>query len=69
MDEDRSKLAFLIQSDAKCIDETIGNLLGKYLCDAVTTEEKERFEKHLNECGACWMDVTNWNNLSPVQQD
>lgn len=55
--------AFLVKSDAQCNNPSLGNLLGAYLCDALPAEKRGDFEMHLEECIACWTDVTNWVNL------
>jgi len=62
-------LAFFVRSDARCMDKKVGQLLGKYLFQAVNAEEKDVFESHLEDCLPCWTDVTNWNNLKSAKRD
>lgn len=69
MDPNPSELVYFVKSDAKCIDVEIGQLLGKYLCNAVNPDEENLFKRHLGECIACWTDVTNWNNLDLAKSD
>ncbi|HEV2199740.1 MAG TPA: hypothetical protein VGR73_07955 [Bryobacteraceae bacterium] len=69
MDLEPNELVYFVKYDAECIDVNVGQLLGKYLCDAVDPKEKEIFERHLEECIACWTDVANWNNLGYAKGD
>ncbi len=56
--------AFWVKTDVGCINSEFGKLLGAYLFDALPPEKGAGFEKHMEECIACWTDVTNWGNLS-----
>lgn len=58
--------AFWVKTDARCTNRKIGKLLGGYLFHALAPAEQAAFEKHLEECIACWTDVTNWGNISPA---
>lgn len=69
MAQKASDVAFFVKSDAECIDKDVSRLLGKYLCGAANADEAELFERHLDECIACWTDVTNWTNLGLAKGD
>jgi len=70
MDQQPDQLAYFVQSDAECCDPAgAGQLLGSYVCDALSPSEKDVFEQHMKECIACWTDVTNWNNLGLAKGD
>ncbi len=58
--------AIWIRTDADCTDESVGILLGDYLLKALSPEEIAAFEKHLDQCVACFTAVTNWENISPT---
>lgn len=60
---------YFVQTDAICTDSTIGDLLGQYLFDELDTSLKENFERHLDECTACFVAVTNWRNLGTSRGD
>lgn len=61
--------AFWVKTDAGCTDSEFGKLLGAFLFDALPLEQRTGFEKHLEECIACWTDVTNWGNLGLAAKD
>ncbi|HEV2199739.1 MAG TPA: zf-HC2 domain-containing protein [Bryobacteraceae bacterium] len=63
------EMAFWVKTDASCNNPDLGNLLGAYLCDALSPEKRAGFENHLDECIACWTDVTNWENLGLAAKD
>ena len=42
---------------SKCIDPSIGQMIGRYEFDLLTPEEKEIFEAHFIECDACFQDL------------
>ena len=62
-----SELAFLMRTDDQCINQDVGDLLGAYLLGALRADQRTLFESHVNECLACWTDVTNWGNIAQVK--
>ncbi len=61
--------ACFVKTDAACVDPKIGELLGDYLFDKLDPNLTKAFESHLDECTACFVAVTNWENLSPGKGD
>lgn len=59
---------FIARTDAKCTDPRLGELLGAYLGDALSAEEKQRFKKHIQDCLSCDVSVCNWFQLRRALQ-
>jgi anti-sigma factor RsiW len=69
MDDSKARTdetAAWVTMDAHCTNEDIGNLLGDYLFNTLTPEDRAVFEVHLVQCVACFTAVTNWANISPA---
>ena len=67
MAQSPAEQAYFVKTDATCIDPQIGDLLGEYLFDTLDSNLREAFKHHLCECTACFVAVTNWNNLGPCK--
>jgi len=51
------------RTDAQCSNRQEGRLLGRYLGKSLSPKQKVAFERHLDECLACEIAVSNWESL------
>jgi anti-sigma factor RsiW len=62
MEQDTESL-YLVTTDARCIDESMGQYLDDYLDGTLSRDDAEKFEAHLCRCLACQADLSNTINL------
>ncbi|MFQ5769327.1 MAG: zf-HC2 domain-containing protein [bacterium] len=52
-----------------CTNPEIGQMIGLYEFDCLSSEEKEKFEAHLLECDACFQDFYEFSPTVKVMQE
>lgn len=55
---------YLVQTDATCVNESLGELCLGYINGSLSPEDRNTFEAHMLECVACETEVSNWKSLA-----
>jgi len=54
---------YLVRTDARCLDQSLGLLLGAYVLGELGADARCQFEQHASECVACGTRLLNWRQL------